>query len=187
MNKKSGFTLLEMLLVIAIIAILAAIVIIAINPSKQLADSNNARRHSDVRAIYKALQQYTIDTGFIMSDIPTLPTEVCDTGDAVVGHGINCGDFVDLSRLVPNYLSSIPKDPLGPSGRTYEIVLQLFTKNVYAAGGAGYFVAQPLTGAPIVVAPLTQNIDAAGNLIQAGSTEPILLKDFTSPESDSGR
>lgn len=52
---KSGFTLLEILLVIGIIAVLAAIVIIAINPSKMLARARDTERKVDIAEVNKAL------------------------------------------------------------------------------------------------------------------------------------
>ncbi|MGA1047665.1 MAG: prepilin-type N-terminal cleavage/methylation domain-containing protein, partial [Minisyncoccia bacterium] len=54
---KKAFTLLEILLVIAAIGILAAIVLIAINPTRQIAQVRNAQRRSDINTIYKALEQ----------------------------------------------------------------------------------------------------------------------------------
>jgi len=54
-NKKSGFTLLEILLVVGIIAILAGITIVAINPSKQLAQVRNTERKSDIKQIANAI------------------------------------------------------------------------------------------------------------------------------------
>ena len=60
-NKQKGFTLIEILVVIGIIAVLAAIVIIAINPARQFAQARDAKRTSDVSAISNAIGQYISD------------------------------------------------------------------------------------------------------------------------------
>lgn len=76
--KQKGFTLIEILLVVGAIAILAGIVILAINPTKQLADTRDAQRRSDIRTILDALYQYSIDNkGNFPVTIPTEETPIC--------------------------------------------------------------------------------------------------------------
>lgn len=58
MNNKPAFTLIELLIVIAILGILAAAVMVAINPAKRLAQARDAQRKSDVNAIANALIGY---------------------------------------------------------------------------------------------------------------------------------
>ena len=43
-----GFTLVELIIVIAIIAILAAAIFVAIDPARRLNEARNARRSSDI-------------------------------------------------------------------------------------------------------------------------------------------
>jgi prepilin-type N-terminal cleavage/methylation domain-containing protein len=119
-TQSSGFTLLEILLVVAAIAILAGIVILAINPTKQLGDTRNAQRRADVTTILNAAYQYSIDNNGIPSTITTTSTEICKTGAS------SCTGLIDLTVLTTNekYLTSIPFDPTGSStsGTGYRIL-----------------------------------------------------------------
>ena len=119
-NIRKGFTLLEILLVVAIIAILAGIVIVAINPAKQLGNTRDAQRRSDILTLYKAVNEYIIDNGFVPPVITSTLTPICNTGVNGIG-ATTCLDVVDLSLLVPTYVSSIPRDPQATSTAGYLI------------------------------------------------------------------
>jgi len=115
---KQGFTLLEILLVVAAIAILAGIVILALNPGKQLAETKNAQRSVDVNTILNAVYQYSIDNKGILPDTIPAPAdaaEICNTNVAPVTCATD--GLINLSVLTAGetYLTAIPQDPLGGS------------------------------------------------------------------------
>lgn len=119
LQKNKGFTLIEILLVIAIMAILAAIVIIAINPAKQLGEAQNAQRRSDVRAILDATVQYSLDnSGSLPSGIAVGTTCIDDGIDICKVDTICGGTSLDVLVSGRTYLTDLPIDPTA-SGATY--------------------------------------------------------------------
>ncbi len=153
-KTRSGFTLLEVLLVVAIIAILAGIVIVALNPGKQLGDSRNASRKSDVNTILSAVYQYSIDNN---GNLPTVIQEsvtcatppydpaivpIAQTNEICKQGATSCANYIDLSATIAanqKYLTAIPTDPSGGS-----------------TNGSGYFIAQSTNGRVTVCAPATE-------------------------------
>ncbi len=139
-QKQEGFTLLEVLLVVAIIAILAGIVIIAINPGKNLGDTRNSQRSADVNTILNAVYQYSLDNnGTVPAGITSTATEICATGAA------SCTALVDLSAITASekYVVKIPQDP------------QCAT--VCATNGVGYKINKDTSGRIVVAAPYAEN------------------------------
>jgi uncharacterized repeat protein (TIGR02543 family) len=143
--------------VVGIIAILAGIVIVAINPSRQLATARDAERRSDLKQINSALLQYYIDNQKFPDTVASdTLTEICNSGS---GDGTDCLDgTIDLSVLVPKYLSAIPADPNGHTATTtgYHIALNSSHKpylkapnteipGTYIAIGSGTGVVTPAT------------------------------------------
>ena len=138
---RRGFTLIELLLVIGIIAILASIVIVAINPTKQLGDARDAQRRSDVNTILNAVYQYAIDNnGNLPSGIPTTaPKMICqstlDPATCIAAGYLG----VNLRMLTGSYLTGIPKDPkvtTTGTGTRYDIVQDANGRITVSAPGA---------------------------------------------------
>lgn len=115
---NSGFTLLEILLVVAILSLLMGIVIVAINPGYQLAQTRDAQRKNDVTEIRKAILQYYVDHKAYPAQTKdeSLIYEICNTN--FQKGSLSCTGFLDGSKVVPAYLTSIPIDPIMPKTRS---------------------------------------------------------------------
>ena len=175
-NKKKGFTLLEILLVIAAIGILVAIVLVAINPNRQLAQVRNAERRSEINTIYKAIEQYLIDKGSYPTGITTSIQDICNTGSQKSTDTLSpttlCDNKADLKVLVPDYIAAIPIDP---GGGTYRVVINTSNNrvSVYASNaelGQGIGVNdRPWTPANISTALWLDAADASTITLNGGN------------------
>ncbi len=116
-EDTKGFTLIELLVVIGIIAILAAIVIVAINPSRQFAQARNTQRESNVATILNAIGQNIADNRGTFD-----PVGACDpitNASTTIGTG-----DTNLGCLAPTYIpTAIPMDPTGgtPADTKYTV------------------------------------------------------------------
>lgn len=71
MNKNKGFTLLELLIVIGILAILATVIIVAINPAELLRRARDSQRISDLSSITSAIAFYLAEASTPVLSGPT--------------------------------------------------------------------------------------------------------------------
>ncbi|MGB2791534.1 MAG: type II secretion system protein [Candidatus Moraniibacteriota bacterium] len=118
-NRVGGFTLIEILLVIGMIAVLATVVLVALDPAKRFRDVRDAKRSTDVQSILSAIQTYIVDNqGAMPAGLTTTEKQL---GTAVSGCAIatgGCavaatGDCVNFSATLAKYLKTIPLDPNG--------------------------------------------------------------------------
>lgn len=99
MTRKNGFTLIEILVSVTIIAILTVIGVVSYTALTKR--SRDAKRKSDLEQVRSALDMYRSDNGFYP---PTSTT--FDTLDTL------------SNSLVPTYAPSIPTDPKSTSTNT---------------------------------------------------------------------
>lgn len=133
MNKNtSGFTIVELLIVIVVIAILAAISIVAYTNIQQRA--RDAQREQDIAQIVKALELYYIEEG-----------EYPDSGGATVPNASwsNSSDPTSWQYLINQlspYVSTLPVDPtnVGVDEFTYTYYANMGSRPLYCgASGNG--------------------------------------------------
>ena len=121
-NFKKAFTLVELLVVIGILAILTAVVLVAVNPARQLMQARNTERSAEVNSILSAITAYIADpinNGAVPASGGTIVS--CSTSGTVwsnIGTSTAAG-FVNLKTdLAPTYIADMPMDPSGTEGDT---------------------------------------------------------------------
>jgi prepilin-type N-terminal cleavage/methylation domain-containing protein len=132
LNNSRGFTLIELLIVIGIITVLAAVVIVSLNPGQRFKDARDARRTTDVQTIISAIHLYLVDNkgsypaglsaGMAETQLGTGPSgcAIATGGCAVVAAAC-----VDTTTPLAKYLKSVPMDPNGGTAATtkYSVVI----------------------------------------------------------------
>jgi len=117
-GATKGFTLVELLIVIAIIAIIAAVVFVSLDPLTRFKDARDSNRWSDVSSILSAIKIDQVDNkGPYLDTINTngvtymigTATAGCDTDCSLMSSSTAC---VDLTGLVTQgYLGEVPVSP----------------------------------------------------------------------------
>ncbi len=117
LRQSEGFTLIELLVVIGIIAVLAGVVIVALNPARQFAQARNAQRSSNVNAILNAVGQRMTDNRGIFQASTGTCTTTLPTTFATMTSASSSGNYDIAPCLVPTYITQLPFDP-NASGTT---------------------------------------------------------------------
>lgn len=136
-NGRRGFTIVELLIVIVVIAILAAITIVAYNGVQAKARDNV--RSSDAKTIVKALELYYADKGYYPNGTNYTP------GSTAINSGWSTtadGSWANLAAALAPYVSDLPTPPGNASstpaingGNSYDYFG--FKDSAYCGVGAG--------------------------------------------------
>ena len=151
-HKSSGFTLMELLVVITVIIVLGIALLVSINPMSQILKGFDTRRKSDLNKIKIAFEAYYSDHD-------------CYPPSSVLSQ---CG-----SAALEPYLSSIPCDPSSKAAYKIKILPensscpQQFA--VYAST-ASLFGSSNITGCPNTYAIYSSNMGSLDLIRGCGTT-----------------
>ncbi len=112
LKRQKGFTLLELLIVMALIAILVGIVIAALNPGRQFSLARNSRRWAHLNAIMNGVSANMAENNGVFTcagEAAGIPAVAQSMRNDDADPATNEYDIAPC--LVTEYLSQMPFDP----------------------------------------------------------------------------
>jgi prepilin-type N-terminal cleavage/methylation domain-containing protein len=115
MNNTKGFTILELLIVIAIISLNSTIAFVAVNSANEKA--RDTKRITDLLQVSKALELYYNDHGeYPPAPAPTLNNCTNEGASIYYSGAVDCDgydncDWSELGVLLEPYMKNFPNDP----------------------------------------------------------------------------
>lgn len=111
-----GFTLIEILVVIAIIGVLSTVLVVSVNPARQLARARDSQRETDLIAILSSILQYSSEHSGELPDTDGNPaTSNFPTAATCIGTDVGCFNLAGAGEvgeeMVPVYMVGMPYDP----------------------------------------------------------------------------
>ena len=104
-SAQKGFTLLELLIVMALIAILVGIALAALNPGRQFANARNSTRYAHVTVISNAISANMAENNGVFTCVAgAIPAVATNMANGV-------GNYDIAPCLVTEYMSTMPYDP----------------------------------------------------------------------------
>lgn len=108
LRASKGFTLIEVLVVVAIISILTAILVANYNEARK--NSRDKVRMSDLKSLQLAVELYKAQYGqYPAQGCGTAGTQFAGPGPMTVTWASSCEEYI--SGLAPQFVPSLPKDP----------------------------------------------------------------------------
>lgn len=118
---RSGFTLIELIMVISIVAVITGTVFVGVDPARRLQAARNATRWADITTLLAAIKRYQFDHDGLLPpiDADTVTVQLIGKGEvdcvAVTCDGVQIKDAQCVLSSFPTdlrpYLRSLPQDP----------------------------------------------------------------------------
>ncbi|MCL4427294.1 prepilin-type N-terminal cleavage/methylation domain-containing protein [Patescibacteria group bacterium] len=128
---NNSFTLIELLIVVAIIGILAALIIVSVTSAS--AKARDIKRQEDLKNIQKALEMYYTTNG----SYPSTASAKWGYCSGFGSHGIS-GSSGYIPNLAPTYIPSLPLDPR--NGTDCQGAANVYACYWYESNGTDYKV-----------------------------------------------
>jgi len=110
---KKGFTLLELLIVIAILAILSTVIVFTLDPLETMKKARDVQRISDLNSVKSAIQLFLIETGTTSAAVQCGAPMTCSSTQSMANTPALNWLHVDFTTMPSGSpISRVPIDPI---------------------------------------------------------------------------